>query len=74
MVGLVGGFREVGANGTPEEPSGFRRKLRVWRVLRYSGLVIRSWMRVPEEGNCRLTYRELAVKLAAWWKEPLHEL
>jgi 1,4-alpha-glucan branching enzyme len=28
-----------------------------------------SWMRVPEEGNRWLTYRELAVKLAAYCKE-----
>ena len=28
-----------------------------------------SWMRVPEEGNRWLTYRELAVKLAAYCRE-----
>ena len=28
-----------------------------------------SWMRVPEEGNRWLTYRELALKLAAYCKE-----
>jgi hypothetical protein len=30
------GFREDGAIGAQEEPAGFRRKLRAWRVLRYS--------------------------------------
>ena len=36
-VGLVGGFWEDGAIGTPEEPAGFRRKIRSWRVLRQAG-------------------------------------
>ena len=38
-VGLVGGFREDGAIGAPEEPAGFQRKLKAWSVLRYSGPV-----------------------------------
>jgi hypothetical protein len=37
MVDLVGGFWEGGAIGTPEEPAGFRRKIRSWRVLRQAG-------------------------------------
>jgi hypothetical protein len=36
-VGLVGGFGDDGAIGPQEEPAGFRRKLRAWRVLGYSG-------------------------------------
>jgi hypothetical protein len=35
-VGRPGGFREDGAIGAQKEPAGFRRKLRAWRVLRYS--------------------------------------
>ena len=41
-VGRVGGFLEGGAIGTQEEPAGFRRKLRAWRVLRYSEQVDRG--------------------------------
>ena len=37
-VGLVGGFWEDGAIGDPEEPAGFRRKLRACRVLRAAEL------------------------------------
>ena len=35
-VGFVGGFREGGAIGAQEEPAGLLRKLKAWRVLRYS--------------------------------------
>ena len=36
-VGLVGEFWEDGAIDAPEEPAGFRRKIRFWRVLRQAG-------------------------------------
>jgi hypothetical protein len=42
LASHLGGFREDGAIGTQEEPAGFRRKLRAWRVLRYSGPVDRG--------------------------------
>ena len=41
-VGLVGGFREDGAIGDPEEPAGFRRKLIACRVLRAAELMGRA--------------------------------
>jgi hypothetical protein len=37
-VGLGAGFRDDGASGTQEEPAGFRRNLRAWNVLGYSGV------------------------------------
>jgi hypothetical protein len=50
-VGLVGGFREDGAIGDPEEPAGFRRKLIAYRVLRAAELMGRASV----TGQCGLT-------------------
>ena len=41
-VGRLAVFRAEGTIGAQEEPAGFRRKLRAWRVLRYSGPVDRG--------------------------------
>ena len=50
-VGLVGGFREDGAIGDPEERAGFRRKLIACRVLRAAELMGRASV----TGQCGLT-------------------
>src|ERR1039458_8771818 len=47
-VGLVGGFRDDGGIGAPEEPAGFRRNNRVCSVLRDSSRVKRKDRSLPQ--------------------------